>query len=123
VFEPWCKSFFAAYSGFHDCLFLLCNRQEDRDWSEPKVESLNPGHIGPRYSKNVKGGEEDESKLQRFGFFTLRLESSWLYDLENCLSSFTVKTIRLNERSLACATTEHKASVSFLLPIRLLTIT
>ncbi|KAG0557697.1 hypothetical protein KC19_11G150000 [Ceratodon purpureus] len=45
-------------------LFGSCRaaEEEDRDWSEPKVEALNPGHIGPQYSKNAKGGEEDEKK-------------------------------------------------------------
>lgn len=51
---------------------MLCNGQEERDWSEPKVEGLNPGHIGPQHSKNAKGGEEDESKLQGFVLVGIR---------------------------------------------------
>jgi hypothetical protein len=43
--------------------------QEDRDFSQPQEPAFNPGHIGPQYSKNVKGGEEDESKQLHFLFF------------------------------------------------------
>jgi len=48
--------------------------QENRDYSEEShlgTQALNPGHIGPQYSKNVKGGEEDESKLQENFFFVI----------------------------------------------------
>ena len=65
MFELRCR-FSANCFEFLECLFLLYDGQEDRDWSDPSVtEGLNPGHIGPQYSKHAKGGEEDESKLHR----------------------------------------------------------
>ncbi|XP_024363650.1 uncharacterized protein [Physcomitrium patens] len=47
-----------------EALFRSSSSDGIRDYSEPQPEALNPGHIGPQYSKNVKGGEEDEKKEQ-----------------------------------------------------------
>uniref|UniRef100_A0A7I4FF41 PIH1D1/2/3 CS-like domain-containing protein n=1 Tax=Physcomitrium patens TaxID=3218 RepID=A0A7I4FF41_PHYPA len=49
-----------------EALFSSSSGDEIRDYSEPQPEALNPGHIGPQYSKNVKGGEEDEKSLVDF---------------------------------------------------------
>lgn len=63
-----------------DLTSVYCFEQENRDYSEesnPGAQALNPGHIGPQYSKNVKGGEEDESKLPGW-LFLLRIEKPLL---------------------------------------------